>query len=156
MTADRVVVRVASGPEELAAAFEIRRHVFVEEQKIPSHLDADGRDRAATHVLALEGETAVATGRLVATDALHGVLARIAVLPAYRGQGLGRRVVEMLESEARRQGLRRLSLEPHRHLERFYESLGYGTIAGTSVVGEHTLIKMEKHLEPEAAEPPER
>ncbi len=143
---DRIELRIVSRTEELAAALEIRRRVFVEEQRIPAELDRDGRDDGAVHVLALDGDRPAATGRLVLTPSGEGVLARIAVLPDYRGGGLGRRIVEALEAEARRRGLAALSLEPHRYLERFYSELGYETVEGTSIVGEHELIHMAKRL----------
>ncbi len=134
-------------PGDLAIAMSIRRRVFVEEQGIPSHLDEDGLDGVAIHVLAYVGETAVATGRLVIEVPGQGVLARIAVLPDHRATGLGRRIVGELESISRREGVSTLSLHPHRRLERFYSGLGYETVPGVSVVGEHELITMRKSLD---------
>ena len=130
----------------MSAALAIRKRVFVEEQEIPDHLDSDGLDASAVHVLVLDGETPVATGRLVVEAPGVGVLARSAVVPGHRGFGLGQRVVQRLEALAREQGVAELSLHPHRYLERFYERLGYRTVAGTSVVGRHELITMEKSI----------
>ena len=146
MMATPLVIKTAETPEEIQAALEIRKKVFVREQEIPDEMDSDGLDEEAIHVIALHGERVVATGRLVMESAEHGVLARIAVLPELRGAKLGQKVVLQLEAEAQRAGAKLVSLHPHRGLETFYARLGYHTIEGTSVVGEHELITMEKDL----------
>jgi len=118
-----VVTRTEEG---IAEARRIRREVFVEEQGIPAHLDPDGLDESAFHVLCLVG--------------------RIAVRSAYRRNGLGRQIVRKLESIAVAQNLTQLSLQPHRHLEAFYQSLGYHTVPGIDFVSEHELLTMEKDI----------
>lgn len=143
-----VLIKIATTLEELAEAHRIRKTVFVEEQEIPAHLDADGLDDSAVHVLCwLEGEV-VATGRLVIPEPGRGVLARIAVLPDFRGKGLGALVVKKLEEEAVERGLRQLTLHPHDYLEPFYQRLGYKTVPGISWAGKHELITMHKDLDP--------
>mgnify|MGYP006276639369 CR=1 FL=1 len=131
--------------EGLAASRNIRVAVFVKEQGIPRELELDETDYNATHVLVYSGDTPVATGRL-SVDEETGIIARIAVLPAYRGMGLGRRVVGMLEEQARRRKLEAVELSPHHYLERFYAELGYVRIPGTEEVAGHRLIRMRKNL----------
>ncbi|MFB3132027.1 MAG: GNAT family N-acetyltransferase, partial [Rhodothermales bacterium] len=107
----------------------------------------DGLDAAAIHVLALYDEAPAATGRLTMTSDREGVLARIAVLPDYRGKGLGKHVVQHLEALARREGLATVSLKPHHYLEDFYQKMGYTTVPGSfSTAGPHPLLTMTKPL----------
>ncbi len=146
MEPSQVNVRVVTHEDELTACQALRHQIFVVEQGIPAHLDADGLDDDALHSIAYEGDLAVATGRLVVSGG-HGVLARIAVVPSHRGQGLGQRIVQHLESMARERGVPEVSLHPHAHLERFYRRLGYEKVPGTSVVGAHRLITMVKSLD---------
>lgn len=122
----------------------IRTRVFVEEQGIPAHLDADGRDAEARHVLIRVGGEAVATGRLWLRTPEEGVLARIAVLPAYRGQGLGLQVVRGLEAEARAAGVESLYLYAHKNLAKFYRKMGYAATGHTTTADRYTLIEMVK------------
>jgi predicted GNAT family N-acyltransferase len=145
MKRDFCIKRVES-PAELAAAMEIRQRVFVDEQEIPTALDDDGLDSRAIHVLVYRDRVAVATARLLVASEGEGIVARVAVLPDLRGQGLGKLLVRELEEVARELGLRRLVLHPHDHLESFYGDLGYEKIAGTSTVGRHALIAMAKRL----------
>ena len=138
----------ARTPDALAQARAIRDQVFAVEQGIPAELVHDGLDASALHVLALHDGAPAATGRLTISADRKGVLARIAVLPAYRGQGLGKRVVQHLEALARRESLVAVSLKPHHYLETFYANLGYETVPGSfTTAGSHPLITMTKRLD---------
>lgn len=85
-----------------------------------SELYADTQDRNARAVDltqdALVFFTVRREGRLAGCGALvqgpdFGELKRFFLRPAYRGQGLGRRLVQAIEAEARRRGCPRLMLE---------------------------------------------
>lgn len=146
-TSDPVRIKEAQTPEEVQQVLAIREAVFVAEQGIPATLDQDGWDDASIHVLAFYQEAPAATGRMTGTTDREGVLARIAVLPAYRGRGLGKRVVRHLEELARREGFTAVTLKPHHYLESFYRTLGYETVPGsTTRAGSHALITMTKTL----------
>jgi GNAT superfamily N-acetyltransferase len=67
-------------------------------------------DRGAFLVLYRAG-VPVGCGAIRRLDAVTGELKRMYVDPAFRGQGLGHRLIEALEAEARALGLRRLMLE---------------------------------------------
>ncbi len=143
----KIIIEEVRTPEALRQAQAIREHVFVVEQGIPRELEHDGLDAASIHVLAFDDGAPAATGRLTISSDREGVLARIAVLPAYRGQGLGKRVVQHLEALARREGLATISLQPHQYLEDFYQKMGYTTVPGSfSTVGPHPLLMMTKPL----------
>jgi ribosomal protein S18 acetylase RimI-like enzyme len=81
----------------------------------------------AMAVLAWVGDTAVATGRFRAeAEYLH--VERLAVLPAYRGQGIARALLEYCEEFARRSNLPEVRLEARLSLPRnviLYQALGY-------------------------------
>ena len=143
---DAITVRRVSTAEELQQAQEIRVRVFEEEQGFPHEVNIDGVDRAASHVLVFDGEVPVATARLTVVAEGEGMIARIAVLPSHRGKGLGRHLVQELETMGRNDGLHTLCLEPHAHLEDFYHALGYERIAGSVNVAGYRLIKMRKKV----------
>ncbi len=143
---DAITIRKVSTAEELQQAQEIRVRVFEEEQGFPHEVNIDGVDRAASHVLVFDGEVPVATARLTVVAEGEGVIARIAVLPSHRGKGLGRHLVQELETMGRNDGLHTLCLEPHAHLEDFYHALGYERIAGSVNVAGYCLIKMRKKV----------
>ena len=143
----KIIIKEIKTPEVLQWAQAIREQVFVVEQGIPRELERDGLDAASIHVLARHDGAPAATGRLTIASDREGVLARIAVLPDYRGKGLGQRVVQHLEALARREGLATVSLKPHHYLEDFYQKMGYATVPGSfSTVGPHPLLTMTKPL----------
>jgi ribosomal protein S18 acetylase RimI-like enzyme len=83
---------------------------------------------ARTEDGALAGFVWVAKDENDSTGQLEALLLNQYVAEAYRGQGLGRRLMETAEEWARQQGLSRISLgvEAQNTLgQRLYESLGY-------------------------------
>ena len=112
----------ASWPEQQTAIRGVRQAVFVLEQGIPEHLEWDGADTSCTHVLAV-----LANGRAVGTGRLQpdGRLGRMAVLPAWRGQGLGRAMLSKLERLARGRRLHSVYLHAQTEAAGFYAGAGF-------------------------------
>ncbi|MHB8342270.1 MAG: GNAT family N-acetyltransferase, partial [Mycobacteriales bacterium] len=112
-------------PALLAAAAELRREVFVDEQGVDPNIERDGADPSAIHVVALAPTGAVVgTGRLVdAGD--HARLGRIAVRRADRGQGIAPAVVRALEDSAAGAGLPLIRLHSQQPVTGFYRFLEY-------------------------------
>lgn len=101
---------------------DIRRRVFIEEQRVPEALEWDGQDEAARHVLGSVADIApCATGRLLGS----GQIGRMAVLPDYRGQGLGSAILAELLTMATEIGLREVFLHAQVHALAFYERHGF-------------------------------
>jgi GNAT superfamily N-acetyltransferase len=96
-----------------------------------------------------DGE-AVACGGVVRFDATRAELKRMYVLPEARGLGLGRRVLQELEAEARRLGYAGLVLETGDRSAAalsLYRSSGYKTIPCYGVYAHRGLSRcLEKRL----------
>lgn len=106
-----------------------------------------------------DDESEVASGRPVACvftkphqqypDALY--FGRLAVLPAYQRQGIARRLIAVVEQQAREQGFRRVVLGVRTALPdnvRYYQSLGYDIIGSGTHQGytEPTYYRMGKFV----------
>lgn len=117
-----VTVREADWHSDQAAIRAVRHAVFVVEQKIPAALEWDGQDPGCRHVLASSaaGE-AVATGRL----SPDGRIGRMAVMPAWRGHGVGRAVLRRLLQLAGARGLPRVYLHAQLAVAGFYRREGF-------------------------------
>ncbi|RJO69741.1 MAG: GNAT family N-acetyltransferase [Myxococcales bacterium] len=111
-------------PDERAGAFAIRRAVFVVEMQIDPAVERDGRDADAAHFLALADGRAVGAGRYV-RDGDTIKLGRIAVLPDYRRQGVGRALVRFMLDHARRAGATRAFLHAQASARAFYFAIGF-------------------------------
>lgn len=108
------------------AAGNVRREVFIEEQRIPKELEWDEHDATAVHAVARNrlGQ-AVATGRLVSESSGVGRIGRMAVHRVLRGGGHGAAVLRALEEAAAARGDREVTLHAQRSAEAFYLGLGY-------------------------------
>ncbi len=115
---------------ERAAMTWIRRRVFVDEQQVPEEIELDGVDPDCTHLLATDaGGAPVGTARMQR----DGHVGRIAVLPSWRGRGIGARLVEALVSRARETGLEQVDLNSQLQAVGFYEKLGFRARGGVFV-----------------------
>jgi len=100
----------------------VRRAVFIEELGIPPELEWDAHDATALHVLArLPDGRAVGTGRLLP----EGRIGRVAVLPAWRGRGVGGAVLAALVAAAAARGHRALVLSAQLPVVVFYRRRGW-------------------------------
>ncbi len=117
-------VDVRQVPWELCAPqlLEIRTRVFCEEQSCPPELERDGRDSGAIHVLATRDGQPIGTGRLLLPE---GKVTRMAVLPAYRGRGIGTRILKLLLEIARHRGLAEVFLHSQQQAIPFYLFQGF-------------------------------
>jgi len=119
-------VRFAVTPDDLDAAYALRRAVFETEQNVPRPLDRDPLDDRASHAVAFdETGRCVGTGRVVRVDTRLGQIGRQAVLPERRRHGVGAAVLDALEHMARLQGLRELAVNSQLPARHFYEARGY-------------------------------
>jgi predicted GNAT family N-acyltransferase len=115
-------VEVAEWARAGAACRAVREAVFVHEQGVPPTLEWDAADPACAHVLARDGAGApVGTARLTA----EGRVGRMAVLPAWRGQGVGTALLAALLDLARARGLTTVRLSAQLHAVPFYARRGF-------------------------------
>jgi predicted GNAT family N-acyltransferase len=105
-----------------AMAGPVREAVFVREQGVPLEMEYDEADPLSLHALARgpDGE-AIGTGRLLA----DGHVGRLAVLPAWRGKGVGAALLRRLLEAARDQHLDRLALHAQSGAAGFYRKFGF-------------------------------
>jgi predicted GNAT family N-acyltransferase len=133
MTDVRVTTAETEGERE--DAFAVRRVVFVDEQDVDEALEWDDwdDDAATTHLVAYDRERGAGTypvgaARLRPKDASVGDVGkveRVAVRDPYRGTGIGRALMDVLESVGRDRGFERFLLHSQTQAAGFYERLGY-------------------------------
>jgi predicted GNAT family N-acyltransferase len=133
-----VEVRRVETEPELADALAVRRTVFVEEQDVPADLEVDEFDAidAATHFVASDGGRAIGAARLRPYECeeadddspAEAKVERVAVLAERRGEGIGARLMDAVEAEARAEGFDRLVLHAQITVEGFYARRGYRTV----------------------------
>ncbi len=108
----------------LATVFEIRKIVFVEEQKVSAAEEFDEYDIICQHILLYHEGHAIATGRLRIFDNI-AKLERICVLAEFRKSGAGKLIIEALEKMAKELGITQAKLNAQTQARGFYEKAGY-------------------------------
>ena len=106
-------------------AYQVRREVFILEQKVPEDLEIDEFDPAAFHALAYSDNACIGTARLHINDDGSGQIGRMAILRPFRNQGLGRQIMKVLIETARSNGVSSLILHAQVSVIPFYEKLGF-------------------------------
>ncbi|HEV8325821.1 MAG TPA: GNAT family N-acetyltransferase [Myxococcota bacterium] len=146
--ADAVLVRAAAAPAERDALIALRFRVFVDEQQVPAAEEIDAHDATATHLVAVApGGVVVGTARVVLEDTPAPVspagaariereaagapaygaakIGRVAVEQAWRGRGVGLRLVAAGVDVARAAGAAEAYLDAQTYALAFYERLGF-------------------------------
>lgn len=125
-------VSAATTDADIIECMRIRHSVFVTEQEVPLVLEVDARDQleATAHVIArLDSGQVVGAGRMLPNKEATFTIGRLAVLPAYRGRGIGRGLVAALVQTAHQSlpgdGGGLVYLDAQVHAIGFYSGLGF-------------------------------
>ena len=111
-------------PEELLRVMMIRAIVFMEEQGIAHADEMDGKDLEAVHVLGeLDGEP-VACGR-IRYQGDRAFLQRLAVRRAWRGRGVGAKLLQFMLDQCRKDGFSIFELHAQTRAMGFYRRHGF-------------------------------
>ena len=103
----------------------IRRAVFIQEQGVPEALEWDEHDADALQLLATQADgTPIGCARLLP----DGHIGRMAVLPSWRGRGVGRALLAAAIQAAQARGHTTLQLSAQIHAAGFYADAGFVTV----------------------------
>jgi predicted GNAT family N-acyltransferase len=102
-------------------AYPIRLAVFVKEQGVPEELELDEEDPLAWHAIAKLDGQAIGTARLQK----DGKIGRMAVIQAYRRQGVASAMMNVLLKFGRQHGINQFNLHAQIEALPFYERFGF-------------------------------
>jgi predicted GNAT family N-acyltransferase len=115
-------VEIADYEADLADLRAVREPVFVIEQQVPPDLEWDDLDPRSHHVIARDGAgQPIGTGRLTPEHKIG----RMAVLPAWRGRGVGEAILTRLIDLAHDLGYVELKLHAQVSAIDFYRRAGF-------------------------------
>lgn len=142
-------IRSPKTTEEWQAYYHFRWQQLRAPWSQPEGSEKDEQEETARHCFAvnLTGGNVIACGRLHLANAQTGQIRYMAVAPEQRKRGLGKAILQALESMAIESDMSRIILHAREHAVSFYEYLGY-----TVIEPSHTLynsirhVKMEKSL----------
>lgn len=132
-----------------AGAYYVRIQAMAKQYHITLEEEFDEHDGPDTnYIVLLDEDFPVATCRIYELDSGSVMIGRVVVLPEYRNQGLGSRVIQEAELWIREQGYKTIVLESRDVAVEFYKKLGYETVSDQIIYGEtFQCIRMEKQLE---------
>jgi predicted GNAT family N-acyltransferase len=105
----------------------VRRAVFIDEQGVPEAMEWDAHDVASVHWLATADDgTPIGCARLLP----DGHVGRMAVLPAWRGRGVGQALLAAVLHAAQAHGHTTLRLSAQTHAAAFYARAGFVAVGG--------------------------
>jgi len=119
---DHYRIQLMTWSDAKAPARAVRETVFVEEQGVPRELEWDEWDESSDHAIAVAtGWEAIGTARLLP----DGHVGRMAVLPQWRGRGVGAALLCALLGLARAKGMGAVMLNAQVHAAGFYRRFGF-------------------------------
>ena len=129
-------------------AVRIRQLVFVKGQGVPMSLEIDENEAYCLHfVLYGEKGQVAATCRILPNkDHSEATLQRMAVLPAYQEQNLGKLLLEDVIQFCQKQGFKRMVLHAQLTAKGFYDKLGFTCFGEEFEEAGIMHISMEKSL----------
>ncbi|WP_101757068.1 GNAT family N-acetyltransferase [Oceanicoccus sp. KOV_DT_Chl] len=118
-----IAIRAADWEQDRDLLRAVRDTVFIQEQNVPIELEWDEHDTTASHWLAMDNEKAIGTCRMLG----DGHIGRMAVLPNYRQQGIGRLLLQSALQQARINQYYEVYLYAQTHAIDFYQREGFTT-----------------------------
>lgn len=122
---NHIVIAKVSALKDIQTCLDIRKLVFVEGQNVPLHEELDGKDKNSDHYLLSFNEKPIGTARVrYIKDTAK--IERVAILPEYRGQGLGKHMMQtILIDLIQNKTITTAKLGAQTHAIPFYETLGF-------------------------------
>jgi predicted GNAT family N-acyltransferase len=142
-----ITVRPARAAAEVEAAMELRVKVFIDEQGVDASEEMDELDEVSLQIVGLDDTGVIATCRLRDLGDGEWKLERMAVDRRLRGLGVGARLLEGAEREARERGAEKMVLHAQRRAEAFYGSQGYVSEGDIFLEAEIEHVRMRKKLD---------
>lgn len=142
-----MIVKLAENKTDKDKVFNIRRLVFVEEQKVPLELEIDEFDDSDSvlHLIGFHNDKAVAASRIRFVND-YAKLERIAVLKDFRGKNFGAEMVQAMEKEILNHNCYKAVLNAQTYAEDFYKKLGYTTKSNIFIDAGMPHVTMDKAL----------
>lgn len=123
----------------------IREEVFVIEQGFAEEFDKT--DSQSKHIVLYIHNRPAATCRYYFDESKDCyIIGRVAVLPAFRGTGLGKKVMELAEKSIAENGGKNIQLSAQTRVQGFYEKCGYTAKGEAYLDQDCPHICMEKTL----------
>ena len=145
MSTGSLQIETVKYQDKIAAIKHIRTQVFQKEQGVSPELEFDGLDADAIQFLVYLNGKAVATARIREIDADTVKIERLAVLPEYRKQGIGKQLMESALSVSRLDKSQAI-VHAQEYIASLYQQLGFEVVGERFSEAGIDHVKMVKQL----------
>ncbi len=123
---NNLTVKKVETEQELEQVFNIRKRVFIEEQKVPEKIEMDEFDKTSEHFIAFLGKKPIGCARVRTNTFVK--LERIAILKEYRRKGYGKKLTEFLINYCKKNKSNEILIHSQKYITDFYKKFGFKTI----------------------------
>ena len=88
----------------------------------------DEHEDSSYHLIGLSNNEIIACGRLHLNNANEAQIRYMAIDEHFQGKGIGKKIIKLLEAEAKKQNINRVVLNARDHVVEFYKKSGYKII----------------------------
>ena len=147
MVDESIIIRpIAACGELYVRSRVLRGKVLREPLGLGPEVEFFPNEHQSVHILALDRDEVVGCV-LFHQQGEEGKLYQMAVLPEYRGRGIGVRLVETLEELAVSLGVTKIFLHGRHYAVSYYERLGYEVVGDSFIEVTIEHFRMEKTLD---------
>ena len=119
-----IKIALAQNKKDLESVFNIRKIVFIKEQKVLPEIERDEFDRISKHFLLFYKNHPAGCARIRFIGG-KAKLERIAVLKKYRGEGFGKIIVAYLVKYCKKRKMKLIFMNAQYYLRDYYAKLGF-------------------------------
>lgn len=136
-----MIIKKCETKKEICDNFLVRGNVFIIGQNIDWEIEFDGLDSECELYVAYLDNVPVGAARLYKNK-----VGRVATLEEYRGKGVGKKLMEFIEKDAKLKGFNLLQLNAQLYIADFYKKLGYKADGEVFMEADIEHIHMVKEL----------
>lgn len=119
-------VKQATTQQEIEAIIDLRYKILRQPWDQPRDTGTDNLENTSINAfIADQNSLVLACGRLQENENKVGQIRFMAVDASQQGKGLGKKIVEFLESKGKEMGLKKIELQARENAVEFYKSNGY-------------------------------
>ena len=123
----KLQVKKVDTKKTLKQVFDIRKKVFIEEQKVPAEIEMDEFDETAEHFIAYLDKEPIGCGRIRYNNDF-AKLERIAIIKNHRKKGYGTQLTNYLIQYCKEKKIRKIVIHSQRYVLDFYRRFGFKTV----------------------------
>ena len=142
---NKLEIKPVENKQEYNEIINIRKKVFIEEQKVPQDIEIDEYEKEATHFIMYLNEEPIGCARIRFNN--FAKLERIAILKKHRRNGFGKRLTEFLIDYCHKRNIFDIRLNSQLYVADFYEKIGFKKVGEVFYEAgiKHVEMVLENH-----------